>query len=1082
MAEYFKGTVLASPIVRSSSGNTYATHHSVLGSGGYMEVGTIAQRNAIPVDGIANTIYFDGLSSGQRRLGMLVHVLSDDTIYQLHPKVGGSFISYNTWTGYTDSQKYNALNNNSNWYSLFSTGSGGTATGEYISKQYYQITHGFVLGDVIGFNGTNYTKVNTSTANTIEPLGVVIRSDYDGTGGTNSTFTLAFAGYVSTTGFKDYSGGTLTAGSVYYLASNPTGKLSKYAPTGLTDVSKPVLVALTGNTGIVLQYRGMTKTDVGVTLNTFNTYTADTKTYLDTTVTGATNIGYFSGKTGVQTLVISNVFAPTYNGTYYSQYNYFYRDSSGKIRIGSPTHGGDLRRGYVRTTPSAKSWVYNTYTGSSNQVGWILVDGDINQYVGTYINAYPAAGAMYSAVTWNTGGYNNGGAVILTASGSLTTGSTYNVGGPIYSDKQYSELRLRTIKSLNSSTLGVTYDDNFIYLSGSTAGGVTASNVGAGVGTFAVKSGSNLQFRAIQGSGSTNVNLQPDGSIMVYSSSGAGTITGATNGLGVTGKNIKLGGDLTESTVFNDIRASKVGFQYAADYSAFFTPESLITKRYADAIASGLYAKEAVQVATTGATNNIDLIGGTFVSGSTIDGVVVLDNYRVLIKNQTDSIQNGIYTYSGSQNKFYRATDFDGTPGGEVVQGSYVYVMKGTNNIGSGWVLLTADPITVNITPLTFGLFNNLNGVEAGTGITVTLVGNMNKVSVDGASLVGNSMYWSGNTFNVDVNSGNLKTQLDNKVSVSAFDTFTNVTLPNDYYNKIQVDAKFSSGGTYNLSSPSVIPVGGICAGTVLIGKTAFQLFEELLVPELCGTITAPSTSIGLSQTGTFEIGCVISQTITGTFSRGCISPQYCSLSDKRSGCANAYCFVGTGMPSGFQACASSPASQTNASYTVISGAQTWCVCTRYDCGLPALGSKGTQYCAALNSGCTAAVSASITGIYPYYYGKLTSGSRPAVTNALVTGGTKVVSSSTSTVTVDFDSSSSEYTWVAIPSISTSKTCWYVNALDNGRINNAPSDKYPDECVISISSGQGCWSSVNYKVYMSGTVGAITDPIQFRNS
>ena len=37
---------------------------------------------------------------------------------------------------------------------------------------------------------------------------------------------------------------------------------------------------------------------------------------------------------------------------------------------------------------------------------------------------------------------------------------------------------------------------------------------------------------------------------------------------------------------------------------------------------------------------------------------------------------------------------------------------------------------------------------------------------------------------------------------------------------------------TYNLASPSVIPLGGICSGTVLTGKTAFELFEELLVPE----------------------------------------------------------------------------------------------------------------------------------------------------------------------------------------------------------------------------------------------------------
>ena len=93
---------------------------------------------------------------------------------------------------------------------------------------------------------------------------------------------------------------------------------------------------------------------------------------------------------------------------------------------------------------------------------------------------------------------------------------------------------------------------------------------------------------------------------------------------------------------------------------------------------------------------------------------------------------------------------------------------------------------------------------------------------------------------------------------------------------------------TYNLSSPAAICVGGICVGTVLTGKTAFELFEELLVPELCGSITAPSLSIGLICTGCKEIGTVISQTVTGTFSRGAINPQYCSGSPVISGCVNA--------------------------------------------------------------------------------------------------------------------------------------------------------------------------------------------------
>ena len=174
------------------------------------------------------------------------------------------------------------------------------------------------------------------------------------------------------------------------------------------------------------------------------------------------------------------------------------------------------------------------------------------------------------------------------------------------------------------------------------------------------------------------------------------------------------------------------------------------------------------------------------------------------------------------------------------------------------------------------------------------------------------------------------------------------------------------AGGTYNLASPAAICVGGIDVGTVLTGKTAFQLFEELLVPELCGTVTEPSTSISLSASGLYEIGCSLTQTVTGNFNRGCINPQYCSVCDKRSGLPNAYCFAGSGMPSGWQACTSLSASESSG-HTVTIGSQTWSVCTRYDAGYAALSNKGNEYCAALPSGTTSAVSSCIIGTYPLF-------------------------------------------------------------------------------------------------------------------
>lgn len=289
-----------------------------------------------------------------------------------------------------------------------------------------------------------------------------------------------------------------------------------------------------------------------------------------------------------------------------------------------------------------------------------------------------------------------------------------------------------------------------------------------------------------------------------------------------------------------------------------------------------------------------------------------------------------------------------------------------------------------------------------------------------------------------------------------------------NYTNRSLVDKEFvqssiSSGGTYNLGSPSAIPLGGICSGTVLTGKTAFQLFEELLVPELCGAITPPSTTIGLTCSGIKEIGTVVSQTVTGTFSRGSIAPQYCSASPFRSGCADAYCFTGTGMPSGLQTCALSPATATNVSYIVISGVQPWGVCTRYAAGSPALGSKGTQFSAALSSGCTAGQTNNITGILPWYWGVAASG---IIDGTCVANGTKVVATVTSSTPITFNASA-QYLWFAAPTGTfTAKTKWWVCAANAGTIGGV-GDTWAAACSVTVTSAQGCWASCPYSVYVT---------------
>jgi hypothetical protein len=252
--------------------------------------------------------------------------------------------------------------------------------------------------------------------------------------------------------------------------------------------------------------------------------------------------------------------------------------------------------------------------------------------------------------------------------------------------------------------------------------------------------------------------------------SGSGTLTGATNGLHLSnsGTTVGLGGNLLSGTTINggglyslslsnltDFQISTSGLttifgidnvgllfsfsggsisyednggiKYGGDYESYFTNRSLITKQYVDEIVTGLKPKQAVKVATT--TNLTYPFNGLL----TIDGITLSNGDRVLVKNQIPFIPsgktNGIWIASAST--WTRATDFDGTPLGEVVSGSYVWVLSGNTNKNTSWVLATDDPIIVGTTPLLFVYFNHVTDVQAGTGITVTTSGTTHIVSLN---------------------------------------------------------------------------------------------------------------------------------------------------------------------------------------------------------------------------------------------------------------------------------------------------------------------------------------------------------------
>lgn len=155
------------------------------------------------------------------------------------------------------------------------------------------------------------------------------------------------------------------------------------------------------------------------------------------------------------------------------------------------------------------------------------------------------------------------------------------------------------------------------------------------------------------------------------------------------------------------------------------------TKHYVDSVVQGLDVKESVRVATT---ENLVGLSGLL----TIDGVTLVAGNRVLVKNQVDKRQNGIYVVQ--EGAWTRALDVNTSS--SVTPGMFTFVEEGTVNANAGFVLTNNGSIVLGVTELEFTQFSGAGQVIAGIGLakngneiyltsTGVAAGTYTKVTVD---------------------------------------------------------------------------------------------------------------------------------------------------------------------------------------------------------------------------------------------------------------------------------------------------------------------------------------------------------------
>lgn len=397
----------------------------------------------------------------------------------------------------------------------------------------------------------------------------------------------------------------------------------------------------------------------------------------------------------------------------------------------------------------------------------------------------------------------SGGVVLALAASGVTAGSYSNVTvdakGRVTTGSNPGYLTANQNIALSGDATG----------SGSTAIAVTLANSGVTAGTY-------------NNSATAHTPFTVDAKGRITATGAAVTVTPAW--ASVTGKPTTLSGyGITDALpITGGVLTGALSL--AADPTAAL---HAATKQYVDNAITGLDFKQSVRAATTA---NITLSGT-----QTIDGVVLIAGDRILVKDQTTANQNGIYVVAAGS--WTRATDADNSPGGEVTSGMYAFVEEGTTYASSGWVLATANPITLGTTSLSFQQFNGLGQLTAGTGLTKT-----------GSTLsLANTGVTAGTYSSLTVDTTGRVTAASNPGYITGNQ---NITVSGDVSGSgttsiaLTLASSGVTAGTYNNSATAVSPITVDAKGRVTAIGTAVTL-----TPAWSSISSKPTTLSGFGIT-----------------------------------------------------------------------------------------------------------------------------------------------------------------------------------------------------------------------------------------
>lgn len=423
-------------------------------------------------------------------------------------------------------------------------------------------------------------------------------------------------------------------------------------------------------------------------------------------------------------------------------------------------------------------WTLPDADGNSGQVlstngsGVLSWQGAVGSSITAGDSSVTVTDTGAGTITFNT---DNTDRWVINSSGDFvpTSDSTYDIGASgtevlnVYADNLYGTLQTAsqtnitaigtiTTGTWNATAIGVAYGGTG--LTATPANGEIPIGNGTGYTLATITGGTGLT--TTNGAGSITIDLDntavsPAGygaadTVATFTVDQQGRLTAAADiSISITASQVSNFDTQVQTSRLDQMAAPtadvSLNSQKITNLATPVADGDAANKGYVDSVAQGLDVKGSCLAATTTAlpsvaySNGSSGVGATLTASAagvlTVDTVAMSSGDRILVKNQSSQLQNGIYevTTEGTVSVAFVLTRVSDMDEAAEFPGAFTFVEQGSVNADVGFVCTTDAPITIGTTAITFDQFSGAGQITAGSGLSKT--GSTLDVNVDGTTI-----------------------------------------------------------------------------------------------------------------------------------------------------------------------------------------------------------------------------------------------------------------------------------------------------------------------------------------------------------